>query len=442
MRLERDQEFWQIELAGGVYTIRTGRIGTHGQSERHACGSAELAQRGHDDAIAHAREQGFVEPMGEMSTTGLELRNPALEAALRDDHDDREAFLVYADWLQAAGNPFGELVALAVRTDGAPKDPDIVARIDWLRASLRLPVPEGVTYVFRWGLFESLRIQNFTMRPTMLELLPPLFGHVMCAALDELRIGGPPSKRTLTLAEQVIDEAGKHAWAAGLRRLHVGRDDPSDPKTAFRYPDFDAGLIGARISQTFPRLERLRVQAGVKSGGAASSLEDLDLPHLRELVVLAGWFGEQRYHQLVTMNVPALERLELWLPASPAARPADPTQLHGLFANRRFETVRDLALRNSHHADAFAAAIPEWPIAATLETLDLSWGTLSDDGARALLVNPRKLRALQHLVVDRSYVSQEMVRALAARYPRVSANDQRSPTTASQRVIYRPPGYY
>ena len=53
--------------------------------------------------------------------------NPELEANILAHPDDREAYLVYADWLQSHGDPRGELVAVQTKlTQGA--NPALSAR--------------------------------------------------------------------------------------------------------------------------------------------------------------------------------------------------------------------------------------------------------------------------------------------------------------------------
>jgi uncharacterized protein (TIGR02996 family) len=51
-----------------------------------------------------------------------DARNPALEAALLVDPYDRDAWLIYGDWLQQQGDPRGEYIALRAGTLAAPHD--------------------------------------------------------------------------------------------------------------------------------------------------------------------------------------------------------------------------------------------------------------------------------------------------------------------------------
>jgi uncharacterized protein (TIGR02996 family) len=92
-------------------------------------------------------------------------RNPELEEALCEAPADAiELFLVYGDWLEAQGDPRGELVAVQAKRLGDPNDialRDAEARIlDRHRASLigDLPVGDGATLLWRLGFIREARI--------------------------------------------------------------------------------------------------------------------------------------------------------------------------------------------------------------------------------------------------------------------------------------------
>src|SRR5262249_10576502 len=154
-RLEKSGEFWEIELDDHEVTTRTGRIGTRGKPQRTTHETAADAQRAHDDAVIGALRKGFYEPPGAPPPPpGLDIRDAVLEQALRD-HRDRDAFLVYADWLQTPGNPIGELVTATIRLE-AGHDVRVAKRVDALRTALRLPLPDRARFVWQHGLWGTL----------------------------------------------------------------------------------------------------------------------------------------------------------------------------------------------------------------------------------------------------------------------------------------------
>jgi hypothetical protein len=307
-----------------------------------------------------------------------------------------------------------------------------------------MPLPDQATFRFRWGVWRSVRLENMndlrdgpTTAFRLSSFARALFGHALCFALDDLAIGALQWRHNHVLVPQVIDEAGRHAWARGLRTLDIG-DVRSDPDPAYYASDYDAGALGRPITSAFPNLTSLTIRAGFKESNDASSLAGLELPRLKTLAIIAGWFGDGRLDQLATMVVPALERLELWIDGGPRDL-AGPRRLREVLDSGRFAKVRHLALVNSPHANELATTIPVWSLAERLKTLDLSKGTLTDGGARALL-GANQLPALQRLVIDECYVSPDTIRALEARFDSVSARDQRTgPPVVAFRVVWARP---
>jgi len=83
--------------------------------------------------------------------------------AIVDDPDDVDAYLVYADWLQARGDPRGELVAVQVALERSP-DAELLAReaalleqhgVDW-------GVPADATVVWRYGFVRALEFGDWS----------------------------------------------------------------------------------------------------------------------------------------------------------------------------------------------------------------------------------------------------------------------------------------
>ena len=106
---------------------------------------------------------------------------------------------------------------------------------------------------------------------------------------------------------------------------------------------------------------------------------------------------------------PNLEYLELWLGTEDYGGTVTPGDLAPILGGTLFPKLKYLGLRNCDQADAMAQAVVQAPILNQLETLDLSLGTLSDEGAEALL----QIKApLKRLNLHHNYISPELVRRL------------------------------
>jgi uncharacterized protein (TIGR02996 family) len=423
MRFEYNEgtssKFWEIELQGKSFTASWGRIGTTGQSKKQTFKSAAEAQRAHDKLVAEKLKKGYLRVGGEPTLATSLARDVKLEEAIRAAPDDPAPYLVYADWLQAQGSPHGELITVQHALAEKPKDRKLAAREKTLLEALALPPPDLATVGWRWGFFEWLRLEN--KRDWMddsfdaLALARPLFAAPMCAALRELRLGVLRWEHNEEDVPAVLAEAARQPWAASLQRLHlgdVGRDIDLDHHVI--------GDVGKLISKVFPALTWLKLHSGGQSWHGKPDknfgLAGLDLPGLRELTVETCSMSKKRLKALLAAKLPHLERLELWFGSRDYGADATVRDLQLLLGGEVFPGVTQLGLRNFEKTEELARQLPDSPIAARLETLDLSMGTLSDEGAGVLAKGARAFSRLRTLDVDDSFLTPDGVKALRAAF--------------------------
>jgi hypothetical protein len=95
-------------------------------------------------------------------------------------------------------------------------------------------------------------------------------------------------------------------------------------------------------------------------------------------------------------KLPACEHLDVWLGDESYGGDATWKDVAPLLSSRELPSLRHLGLRNAQLTDELARALPSSPILRQLKSVDLSLGTLTDEGARA----PADRRgALEHLEV-------------------------------------------
>ncbi len=152
----------------------------------------------------------------------------------------------------------------------------------------------------------------------------------------------------------------------------------------------------------FPELEEFGVRGG----------EGLDwrLPRhdrLRTLVIQTGGLPARVVRGVGACDLPALEHLDVWLGTSDYGADSKPADLAGILSGTRLPRLRHLALRNSDMQDDIAAAVAASPLLDRLDVLDLSMGTLGDEGAAALL-DGRPLTHLRKLDLHHHYIGEEL----------------------------------
>ncbi|MBT2507996.1 STM4015 family protein [Streptomyces sp. ISL-98] len=157
------------------------------------------------------------------------------------------------------------------------------------------------------------------------------------------------------------------------------------------------GLLSA-----FPRLLELGVR-----GGSRLRFPPVHHTRLRSLVFESGGLPAEVVRGVIESELPSLDHLDLWLGVSEYGGDTEITDLAPLLSGSRFPGLRHLGLRNSEIQNAIAAAIASAPVVARLDTLDLSNGTLGDEGAAALLEG-QPLTHLECLDLHHHFLSEEM----------------------------------
>ncbi|MEV6978863.1 STM4015 family protein [Kitasatospora sp. NPDC093806] len=196
----------------------------------------------------------------------------------------------------------------------------------------------------------------------------------------------------------------------------------------------------------FPALEALYVADVTSESCEISWLRMSDLtpvvtafPGLTELVVRGGdglRLDPVRHDRLVTLRfesgglpaelvrgvaaaeLPALESLELWFGTDEYGGDATIGDVAPFLDGTRLPALRHLGLQNSEFQDEIAAAVAHAPVVARLESLSLSMGVLSDEGATALLEG-QPLTHLKSLDLHHHYLTDALQERLCQALPGV-----------------------
>lgn len=162
------------------------------------------------------------------------------------------------------------------------------------------------------------------------------------------------------------------------------------------------------ILDAYPQLEELGVR-----GGDGLKLRQVSHSSLKKLVIQTGGLDKAVVQAVAKCQFPALEHLELWLGDSGYGADTDVEDLTPFFKRELFPELRTLGLKNSEYTDQIAMAIVSEPIMEQLETLDLSMGSLGDDGGR-VLAGAESVKKLRVLNLNHQYCSEEVVEQLRA----------------------------
>lgn len=157
------------------------------------------------------------------------------------------------------------------------------------------------------------------------------------------------------------------------------------------------------VLDAYPRLQEL---------GARGSfgLEFPVMRHegLRSLRFESDGLPSEVVENVIAADLPALERLEMWLGDDDNYGTTPLERLAPLLAGGRFPALCHLGVQNSPIQDEIAEAVAAAPVVAQLTSLSLSMGTLSDTGAEALLAG-QPLTHLKELDLHHHYLSDAMM---------------------------------
>ncbi|MFB6708558.1 STM4015 family protein [Streptomyces sp. NPDC056333] len=158
----------------------------------------------------------------------------------------------------------------------------------------------------------------------------------------------------------------------------------------------------------FPALLELGVR-----GGTYLTFSPSKHDRLRSLTIETGGLPVEVIRGILDSELPALERLDLWLGVSEYGGDADVADLAPLLSGSRFPRLHHLGLRNSELQNEIAGAVASAPVVAQLRTLDLSNGTLGDEGAAAL-IEGQPLTHLERLDLHHHFLTEPMERRIKA----------------------------
>jgi uncharacterized protein (TIGR02996 family) len=313
-------------------------------------------------------------------------RNLELERLILGDPLDPDAWLVYGDWLEEAGDPRGELVAIQARHARDPGNPELLAAqrtlfqrhgdvlLEGLRCFLEPRKSRGPLLRLSWeyGFIWTANVASAGHSiDDFVTGVRALLAHPSARFLHVLALGTPPNNawdRVIPL----LTEAERP-----FRILFLGDSSTSspDPRPAF-------GPLGD-LSGLWPALPHLRC---LELRGGAVTVGQLELPDLRELVIETSALQRGTLRSISSVGSrtwPHLEKLELWF--GDRLCTCTLPDLDPLLEGASFPSLRHLALRNCAFIDRVCQALVGAKITRRLSVLDLSLGTLTEAGAHALL---------------------------------------------------------
>ncbi|NMO21885.1 WGR domain-containing protein [Pyxidicoccus fallax] len=433
-------KFWEITQDDNVITTRWGRIGAEGQEKTQEFGHQYDARRAYRKFVEEKEKKGYTRVKPTDSGPGP-LSNPELEEVILRTPESLDGYLVYGDWLQAQGDPRGELIALQhalLQAKGAEatalkrkvtlhlkKHQDVLLgeRLGSMLGELTLKLEWHLGFIrsARLGVANDDDDLDFGMDETLSMLL----AHPSARFLQELTLG-PTTDGEVHDYEDLIERLVKAA-PASLRKLFIGDFDFGPDEWEFSW-----GNLGdlSSLYAALPGLRSLRLR------GQAEKLGKMDLPELREFTLESTSLPRDEVKAIAAAKWPKLERLELWFGAEDEGAVADVKYLQPILDGTGLPELKHLGLCNAEFTNALCEALPKSKVLKQLETLDLSRGTMNDEGAERLLKHAEAFQHLKRLDVTQNLLGDKAAKSLAKLCPDVARGQQRDPDE-EEGVAYR-----
>ncbi len=376
-------KFWEIRVEGASFTVTFGRIGTAGQAKTTTCASPEAAQAEAEKLVREKTKKGYQELGGAKN-----WRPPAHVGT----YDHIERFMNYR--------------VTDFDPDADPSEDDGESgrkTFPTLRDLDKRVFAVGVTYDDSDEDFGA-RLDALLADPRIGELRGLVIGPWFTEVCEE----GPTD-----LVEKLVANAGK---LTSLKGLFIGDIVQEECEISWLHQLDYASLLHA-----LPQLEELVIR-----GGDGLGFTKLRHPNLRSLTIQTGGLPQGTVRDIATADLPELRVLTLWLGVDDYGGNSTVADLLPLLAGHRFPKLEHLGLQDSENADAIAVAVARSPLLGRLSGLDLSMGTLTDEGAQALLDSPH-VRGLKHLNLRHHYLSPDMVKRVRGLGIEVNVNDRKEP---------------
>ena len=179
-----------------------------------------------------------------------------------------------------------------------------------------------------------------------------------------------------------------------------------------------------------PNLKTLEIETGEFEVGKMVA------PALERAVFITGGLSKSAGKGIATADMPNIKHLEIYYGTEDYGGACSIKEVRPLLERGDLRHLEYLGLENSEFADEIAKAIPGSKVIKTLKTLDLSKGTMTDVGAKALGAHKDALAHLECLDLSENFLSKEGIDAVKGICKQVITSGQQEPDDWGDELHY------
>ncbi len=365
------------------------------------------------------------------------MRDEELRAAVIADPNNAHAFTVLADLLTEQGDPRGELIRLQQsgnaeeaaqylkRHEGvllgplAPHqrtqdDSDGYSSLRTAAQASRWKETRREAFLWRNGFIHRVRLSaNIHCREpitqSVAEILDLVLAHRSGQFVVEFAFqsNGDPTEGDLQdiielLSRRAPETTQKITLGDNVDQISwhtVGNVEPLWRVTSLREFEMESGSF---------------------------TLGDIVAPALKRAVIVTGGLTRANGASIAEAAIPAIEHLEVYV-GDPEYGGDCTLDLAPLLQRTDLTQLRTLGLENAMFTDDLVRMLVAAPILKTVTSLNLSQGTLTDEGARILVASKGALERITDLDVSQSFLTPDGIELLSELGAEVDVSDQEEP---------------
>lgn len=206
-------------------------------------------------------------------------------------------------------------------------------------------------------------------------------------------------------AQPIIDGIVEHSDKfSQIKSLFIGDMDYEECEVSW-IEQADYGKLWAAL----PNLEKLTIK-----GSTNLSLGDIQHENLKSLEIICGGLPKEVIAGIGEAKLPALESLKLYIGVEDYGFDGNIEDIANMLMNSDFPNLKTLGIKDSEIQDDVAKVVTKSKYMSQIEVLDLSLGTLTDEGGQVLLDTLPDYENIKEVNLEYHYMSEDMMAKLKA----------------------------
>lgn len=206
-------------------------------------------------------------------------------------------------------------------------------------------------------------------------------------------------------AQPIVDGIVEHSDKfSQIKSLFIGDMDYEECEVSW-IEQADYGKLWAAL----PNLEKLTIK-----GSTNLSLGDIQHENLKSLEIICGGLPKEVLAGIAEAKLPALESLKLYIGVEDYGFDGNIEDIANMLMNSDFPNLKTLGIKDSEIQDDVAKVVTKSKYMSQIEVLDLSLGTLTDEGGQVLLDTLPDYENIKEVNLEYHYMSEDMMAKLKA----------------------------